>query len=327
MTGGGPKLVTESSARVGHIQPDWRELWRAGLPIFALAVILSWTMILQPDAFSYSGLNLLLSSTVPLIFAAVAQMFVIVVGDIDLGIGAFMGLVNAVSATYLSDRPLLGIGFCVVLVALYMIMGAVIYLRQLPSIIVTLGASFVWLGIALLVLPTPGGQAPDWLKSLFNYNPPFVPFPIVLAILVSLVGHFVVMRTGFGILLRGIGGNADAVSRAGWSILRFRVLLYGLAGLFGVFAGLAVTASTTSGDANASASYTLLTVAAVILGGSEFSGGVVAPIGAVIGAITVGLVGSLLAFLNVSPEYQSGVQGAILIIVLAGRVLGRRSRQ
>ena len=321
------KLSTGIGTRVPPLQIDRRDVWRGGLPIVSLAGILIWTVILQPNALSYAGLNLLLSSTVPLIFATIAQMFVIAVGDIDLGIGAFVGLVNVVGATYLHDRPALGVGLYILFVLLYMAMGALVHLRRLPSIIVTLGASFVWLGAALLILPTPGGQAPEWLQSVFNYNPPLVPLPILIAVVVATVCYVVVMRTGYGVVLRGIGGNPEAVSRAGWSLLRFRITLYGLAGLFGVLGGLAVTASTTSGDANASASYTLLTIAAVILGGGEFSGGVVAPVGAVIGTITIALVGSLLAFLNVSPEYQSGVQGAILIVVLAGRALARRDKQ
>jgi ribose transport system permease protein len=106
-----------------------------------------------------------------------------------------------------------------------------------------------------------------------------------------------------------------------------RLILFGLAGIFVLLAGLAVTANTTSGDANASQGYTLLSIAAVILGGGQFTGGIIAPVGTVAGAITISLVGSLLAFLNVSSDYQIGVQGAILIAVLAGRALTRRGLQ
>ena len=60
-------------------------------------------------------------------------------------------------------------------------LGALIHLRNLPSIVVTLGMSFVWQGLAILLLPKPGGKAPDWLLGLMGFKPPFVPFPIVAA--------------------------------------------------------------------------------------------------------------------------------------------------
>lgn len=303
---------------------DWRDLWRASLPVLALLGMLLTVFSVQPSTESYSGLTLLLQSSVPLLLASIAQMWVITLGDIDLGIGSAIGLVNVIAATWLGDNPLLGIVTYVGVVAGYMAMGALIHVRRLPAIVVTLGASFTWLGLAILKLPTPGGLVPGWLVNSFNINPPLVPLPILIAVLAGLVGHVLLMRTRYGTIVRGIGGNAEAMGKVGWSLIAARVLLYGLAGIFVVLAGLAVTANTTSGDANASQGYTLLSIAAVILGGGEFAGGIVAPVGTVVGAITISLVGSLLAFLSVPSDYQIGVQGMILIAVLAGRALGRR---
>ena len=76
---------------------------------------------------------------------------------------------------------------------------------------------------------------------------------------------------------------------------------------------------TTSADANIASRYTLVSIAAAILGGCEFIGGRVAPAGAVIGALTMTLAASFLTFVNVSPDWQVGMQGAILIAVLALR--------
>lgn len=302
---------------------DWRELWRGALPVIALCGMLIVVLAIEPNSRSYAGLTLLLQSSVPLLLASVAQMCLIVLGDIDLGIGSAIGLVNVIAVTWLSQRPWLGWVTCIAIVAGYMAMGALIHVRRLPAIIVSLGASFIWLGLALLRLPTPGGTASSWLVTFFNTNTPIVPLPIVIAGVVAIAGHVFLTRTRGGTIVRGAGGNSDAVARAGWSLLHVRLVLYGLAGLVVLLAGLAVTANTTSGDANASQGYTLLSVAAVILGGGQFRGGIIAPIRTVAGAITISLVGSLLAFLNVSSDYQIGVQGAILIAVLAGRTLAR----
>jgi ribose transport system permease protein len=100
--------------------------------------------------------------------------------------------------------------------------------------------------------------------------------------------------------------------------------MYAMAGVFGVLAGLALVGMTTSGDANLAKNYTLLSIASVILGGGEFVGGRVSPIGAVIGAMVLALAASLLSFLKVPPDWQIGAQGAILIIVLALRSLLNR---
>ena len=92
------------------------------------------------------------------------------------------------------------------------------------------------------------------------------------------------------------------------------------------FPGLALIGLTTSADANIGKGYTLLSIAGVILGGGEFVGGRVSPIGAVIGALTLTLAGSLLNFMRISPDWQVGAQGGILIIVLAARAMIKPDR-
>ena len=166
-------------------------------------------------------------------------------------------------------------------VALYAALGALIHLRNLPSIVVTLGMSFVWQGLAILLLPKPGGKAPGWLLAIMGVKPPFIPFPIVAALVIAGVGYFGLMRTSYGAILRASGGNALAIERAGWSLLRAKMTLFALAGVFGVLSGMALVGITTSADANIGNGYTLLSIAGVILGGGEFVGGVVSPIGAV----------------------------------------------
>ena len=125
----------------------------------------------------------MLNLAIPIALATMAQMFVIAGNDLDLSIGTFVGFVCCVAATWLRDDAvarrrwrLLG---CI---ALYAALGALIYLRNLPSIVVTLGMSFVWQGLAILLLPKPGGKAPGWLLAIMGVKPPFVPFPIVAAV-------------------------------------------------------------------------------------------------------------------------------------------------
>lgn len=294
---------------------------RTALPAIALALILIAIFNLQPRARSYFGLNLLLNLSVPIVFATLAQMFILTIGDLDLSVGGFVSLVACISVTHLTQTPWLGVLMLIGCVMLYGLLGALIAWRQLPAIVVTLGMSFVWFGLAVLVLPSPSGRAPEWLISTMSYRPPFVPLPIVIATLTAIIVFLAFMTTAGGVILRGAGGNASAIARAGWSLMRIRITLYMLAGCMGVVSGLTLTGITTSADSNIALRYTLVSIAAAILGGSEFVGGKVSPIGAVLGALTMTLAASFLSFLQISPDWQIGVQGVILIIVLALRAL------
>ncbi len=297
---------------------------RAALPAVSFGIILLIIWFYSPFAVSYMGLNLMLQYAVPITLATIAQMFIITVNDLDLSIGSFVGLTACIGATLLADTPILGILALAACVAAYVAVGALIHWRNLPSIVVTLGMSFVWLGIAVLVLPTPGGTAPGWVKAIMGLKTPFVPFPIVAAAVIGIVVHFALMRSSYGVVLRGAGGNPKAIGRAGWSLLKTKMVMFGAAGFFGVLSGLALIGLTSAGDAHIADRYTLFTIAGVILGGGEFVGGRVSPIGAVLGALTLALTPQLMGFMKIPTDWQIGALGGILIIVLALRVLINR---
>jgi ribose transport system permease protein len=296
-------------------------LLRAALPFLSLAIVLAATFYVQPRTMSYFGLNLMLQYAVPIALATIAQMFIITVNDLDLSIGPFVGLVGVIAATVLNVNPVLGVLALLACVLAYGLVGALIHVRNLPSIVVTLGLSFVWLGIAVMILPAPGGKAPPLLKTIMTYPMPYVPFPIIAAILIGAIVHLALMTTSFGVIARGAGGNPKALTRAGWSMLQTKMIMYMLAGVFGVLSGLSLLGLTTSADAHVADRYTLYSIAGVILGGGEFIGGRVSPLGAVVGALTLALAGAFLIFLRISPDWQIGAQGAILIVVLAMRAL------
>jgi len=311
-----------------------RRLFRSALPAISLLIVLLAIDDFNPRAISYFGFNLMLNLAVPVALATIAQLCVITVSDLDLSIGAYVGFIACVTTTWLPQSPLLGGAVIVGSIALYGALGALVQWRRLPSIVVTLGMSFVWLGLALLVRPSPGGQSPAWLQSFMGLHVPYVPFPIVAAVVIAAVMHVVLMKTAFGAVLRGAGGNPAAVARAGWSLLRIKATAYAMAGVFGSLAGMSLVGVSTSGDANMANGYTLLSIAGAILGGAEFIGGRVSPIGAVMGALTLQLAAVALNFFQmphllpgfrIPSEWQVGAQGLILILILAVRALINRS--
>ena len=290
---------------------------RAALPAIVFSALLGAIFLQQPRTMSYFGVNLLLSLALPVLLASLAQMLLMAIGDLDLSIGSFVSLVTCVSAVILPERPVLGTLCLVGLIGLYGLVGLLIAWRSLPSVVVTLGLSFVWLGLGVILLPTPGGAAPAWLTASMHWRPPLMPLALWGAVVAAAVMQVLVMRSAIGTVVRGFGGNARAVGRSGWNLLVLRSGVYASAGLLGVLSGLALVGTTTSGDANLAGRYTLLTIASVILGGGTFVGGLVSPIGAVLGALTLALAAALLTFLHVPSDWQIGMQGVILIAVLA----------
>ncbi|MFD1474146.1 ATP-binding cassette domain-containing protein [Ancylobacter polymorphus] len=292
-------------------------------PFASLAAVFALMAWVNPLTVSLFGLELLLGPALALVLVALAQMFVVGGSEIDLGVGAFAGLVNVLSATLLLDTPWLGALALVACVLAYGLIGATIQLRRIPAIVVTLGASFIWIGIGYTLQPTPGGASPEWLSAGFAWTLFDVPASLVLIGVAALVA-LAIDRSPLGVVLRGFGNNAPAMTLGGWSPLRYAVLRYMLASLFALAAGLSLTAINTASDINAGGPFTLISVAAVVMGGCALIGGLVSPLGVVAGALTLALVGALLGALGVSTDYNAAVQGCLLLSMLALRAFADR---
>ncbi|TFZ33893.1 ABC transporter permease, partial [Pseudomonas syringae] len=181
----------------------------------AVTVVPAAVFGLRPRAMSYVGLHLRFHVAGPVALATMAEMLFMAVNDRDLAMGTFVGFVACVAAAFRRDRPLLGTRILAGVVGVYAAIGIVIHLRNLPSIVVSLGMSFVWAGLAVLLLPAPGGQPPDWVRALMTAKPPFAPMAIIASIVIALVAHLLVMRSPPGVLIRGVGGTQRSVERAG----------------------------------------------------------------------------------------------------------------
>ncbi|HEY5387888.1 MAG TPA: ABC transporter permease, partial [Thermoleophilia bacterium] len=294
------------------------------LPAAALMVIFALNVLANSNVLSLNAARLLLGTAVPLVFAALGQMFIVTAGDIDLGNGYSIGLANVLVAAVLSVNPLVGAVGLMLLIGAYALMGALIHLRQVPAIVVTLGAGFIWLGIALIIAPLPGGRSPEWLSDLYRSQLGFVPMPAVLCVLAAVGTWYIIFRWKYGMVLRGVGNNRDAVERSGWSYLHGKMVNYALAGLMVVLAGMSFTAVTYSADVNTSLAFCMMSIATIIVGGCEMSGGVVEPVGVVAAGVAMSLITSLLIFVKVDSNLQLAVTGLIIIVVLATRTVTRQ---
>ena len=297
---------------------DWGRAIIKAAPFVSLIAVLAIMMIANHATATIFGIDLLLGPSIALVLIAVAQMLIVGGSEIDLSIGAFAGLMNVVSATLLVNTPLLGVVVIIVAILLYCFLGALIQLRRIPAIVVTLGASFVWMGTGYSLQPSPGGSSPDWLTALFGWSIPHVPTSVVIILVVAVVA-VALDRAPLGVVLRAFGSNAPALGRSGWSALRYGIIRYGLAGIFGTVAGLSLTAVNTASDINVGAPFTLSSVAAVVIGGCSLIGGMLSPWGVIAGAVVLSLIGALLGALNVSTDYNAAVQGLLLLGMLGLR--------
>lgn len=290
----------------------------AAVPIVAVVLVYLLCGFLNKKVFTSFGIDLVLSGAAPLIIAAIAQMFIIGLGHIDMGIGSYIGLINVLCATLLFNSPILGILSIVVVLMVYSIQGLLVYYKNIPSIIITLGAQFIWKGISVTILDRPGGSSPEWLMNFFWAELP-IP-PVVILIAVVAIGTTMFFHSKYGTVIRGFGNNPTSMVRSGWSQPIATLVIYLTAGIIGIIAALTFTGITGAADANATATYLMLTIASVVMGGGYFSGGIVTITGTVCGAITFSLISILLGFLNVSTELTAAVQGVILILILSLRL-------
>jgi ribose transport system permease protein len=326
--------VETGRGRLGELLATWarRNAWSLGLVLFLIALLI-FTKLIQ-RTYGVPGIQGLAISVLPLALAAVAQAIVVIAGGIDLSIGSIMALTNVVAATSMSGQSdafglVVVVGVLILGLALGAVNGTLVVVTRVPDIVVTLAMSFVWAGVALLVLNTPGGASVKWLKDLVlgSVGNEWIPKAAVALVIVVMVIWLPIRRSRFGLSLYAIGSNQLAAFRSGVSVGRTKVLAYALMGLFSALAGLSLTASTGIGTP-VPGPYTLLSVAAIVLGGVSLAGGRGGVFGPIVAVVILALIRTDMTFLNLNPNFATSAQGIILIgVVMVGTFLQlRRTR-
>lgn len=283
------------------------------------------TIVVDPKIFS--GGNRIWSLSLqyaPLMLCAMSQAACMLVGGINLALGTAMSLMTTVCAVTMAPGALgmtqgivctLGAGALVGLT-----MGVFVVYGRLPDIIVTLAFSYVWKGLALIVLPTPGGYVnPNF--TAFLSNGWFFP-PAILIVALSLVLWKLFKTTKAGLNIYAVGGNARAAYESGLNVQRTKVTAYLVSGIFLGIAGLLLSGQISSGDPTIGNSYQMNSVAAAVLGGVSFLGGVGQMKGAVMGAFIFTALVNLLFFTGLNAFWQYVVQGLILIATIGIKAIG-----
>ncbi|GAA4238584.1 hypothetical protein GCM10022254_55150 [Actinomadura meridiana] len=291
-----------------------------------LVVLLAAYRHYDPEVFTGASITILSAQFLPLILAAMGQSTIMLAGGIDLSLGSVLALAMAVFAVRADDGVLIAaVTALAVAAATGAANGVLVAYAGLPPIIVTLAASFLWGGVTLVVLPKPGGSVPSGLVNAYNngWNGIALPF---LVIGVVLLLWKAVRTTRFGLSLYAVGGNEHGAYASGIGVRKVKIGAYALAGVFVGLAGIGLAVQTGSGDATIGAPYTLNSIAASVLAGVSFFGGVGQLRATVLAALLIGLLTNLLLFTGLSPFYQLIMQGAVLIVAITVKTFATRER-
>jgi ribose transport system permease protein len=297
--------------------------WTLSLVGF-LVLIFAFTKLIQPT-YGVTGIQGLAISVLPLALAAVAQAIVVISGGIDLSIGSMMALTSVVAASQMKGQSEeFGLAVVVGVLLLGLVLGAVngglVVLTRVPDIVVTLAMAYVWAGCSLLVLRTPGGGSAAWLMDLVkgSLGNEWIPKAAVVLIVTVALIWIPIRRSRLGLSIYAIGSSQLAAFRSGVSVGRTKLVAYVLTGLFAALGGLALTASTGIGTP-VPGGYTLMSVAAVVLGGVSLAGGRGGVFGPIVAVMILALMQTDMTFLGINPNLATVAQGAILIgVVMLG---------
>lgn len=265
-----------------------------------LILIIAVNIFLQGRRFvNASSINSIFIVNTPLILATIAQSIIIFCGGIDLSIGATLSVVNAFAITAAQHIPLFAawIGAFLIAVLISLINGYLFAYCRIPAILSTFAMTSVIEGLALLILPRPGGLVPSYIYEVYG-NAIGGIFPVSAIIVIAAIGIYtlVEMREA-GAQIKAAGASPRNLFIDGVDVAKTRLKAYLISGCFTGAAGLCLTALASSGDPTIGNEMSLNTIAAAILGGVSLSGGIGSVGGAVAGALFMSIVKNMINYI------------------------------
>jgi ribose transport system permease protein len=288
------------------------------LPVLIIICILF--AVLTPNFLTQNNLvNVVRQASINIVLAA-GMTFVILTGGIDLAVGSVLGF-TAVISVVVSLNP--GLSWAAVPAALVaglivgVLTGMMVAYVGLPPFIVTLGTYTAIRGAAYLaaggttVINSKIGFA--WIGN--GYVGP-VPWLVIIALLIIAVSAFVLHRTVLGVHVYAVGGNPQAARLTGIPVPFVLIFAYGVSGLLSGLGGVMSASRLYSAQGQLGIGYELDAIAAVILGGTSFVGGIGTVFGTLIGALIIAVLNNGLTLMNVSFYWQLVIKGAVIILAV-----------
>jgi ribose transport system permease protein len=290
--------------------------------LIVLAVLCLALALLSPYFLSVSNfLNILLASTTIGVLAIAATLILSSAG-LDLSIGSVMalsGVVGAYACVVLElPWPMAIIGALGMGALAGFINGTIITRTRIPAFIVTLGMLGIARGFSFIIAPNGGAiyGLPAPVVYLGQGRPFGIPAPVIILAAVALAAHYALAYTRFGRHTLAMGDNENAARATGIAVERLRLKLYTLSGALAGLAGLIFMARVNAGDPVAGINYELAAITAAIIGGTSLFGGKGSILGALVGALIMGVLQNGLNLLGVQSYYQQVAIGAVLVLAV-----------
>lgn len=259
---------------------------------------------------------------------AIGMTLVILIGGIDLSVGAILGLTATAAADLMMNKDL-GMVFTLFIVLLMgaligWLNGLVVTKLSIQSFIVTLATMSIARGIARfwsggIGVPITYGEEANLAPSAFSFFAERVygvPVPAIIFILLAIIFFTVLKFTRFGRYVYAIGGNETAGHLSGLKVDRIKILVFVICGLLSAFAGIIHAAQLSQGSPNDGNGYELNAIAAVAIGGTSLMGGIGTIFGTIVGVLILGVLDNMLGLLNVNSNLQMVVKGTIIIVAV-----------
>jgi ribose transport system permease protein len=253
---------------------------------------------------------------------SIGMMLVIITGGIDLSVGSVMGLSSLMTALSFQHGwgpvPAVLAGLCAGLIV-GAFNGFLITWIQLPPFIATLGTLSIGRGLMYIITKgvplTP--DVPDSFTFIGQGYLGFVPFPVVIMLLLTVCFSILMRRTRFGRHVYATGGNEVAARLSGVRTNRVKFTVYALSGLIAALAGVVSFSRFVSAEPASGFGAELDVIAAAAIGGASLSGGVGSVEGAIIGAALAGIITNGVVLLNIDTYAQQAITGCVILIAVS----------
>ncbi len=305
----------------------------AGPPI-ALVVIFLAFAVLNPSFRTVGNVQNLMDAAAVLAVVTCGISFVLMMGSIDLSAPGVMGA-SAIAVALLvennrngNDLGLLGIALAIGLgAALGLLSGLALVLLKVPSFMTTLGVSAVGLGVATLLFDGVQPNIRDVRLDSLSVER-FLGFSYLawIAVACVVVGWLIQRYTRLGRYAYAIGGAEEVLSLSGVDVRPYKVMVFTLAGAFYGLGGVMVTSQLGAGLVQAGRGFDFAAITAAVVGGTLLVGGRGGVLHSAVGALLVTVLTSGLVQAGVSPYWQGGVQGLIVVVAVAAAVYPQRRR-
>ena len=320
--------ATESEARPNASQGSafWRIWNRFGILLILLIFAIGLAVLTDRFLTEQNLLNLFRQSSF-LAIISVGLLVVIITGNVDLTVGAFMGFSGALLARWAIDIGFLPALILVAFVALgYGLLNGFLATRGKGlSVIVTLAMFTILQGATLLYTEgRPISGFPDSMREFGRGYLGPIPIPVLVALTVAVVVHIMLRYTTLGRQLFAIGGNDEAARLSGIPVRWKTINAYVISAVCAAIAGLVLTARVSSAQPTAGIGDEFAAVGAVLIGGASLSGGSGSVIGTIAGVLILGMISNGLNLLQVNPFFQYIIKGLIILFAIMMDQWGRR---